>query len=128
MSGVCRRSDCWEDNVLPWLSEWCSPSCQFTDLDEAGVDMRMKLRDEPGARYDNLRYATCAVAPELVEEHRRKFKTAEYVAAGGVVPQPSGVRPVTAGFYVDEICPPAPKPLPRTRRPLLAGFIRRLFP
>lgn len=136
MRATCRRDGCW-NAALSWLSDWCGPACQFADLDDAGVDMRMKLWDEPGGRYDGLRYATCAVDAELVEDHRLKHRTAEYVAAGGVVPvapiragkASSSSRPLSlASAYVDELNPPAPKPLPRVRRPLLAGLLRRLWP
>lgn len=142
MTRPCRRTACTGTAQFPWLSDWCNPACQFVDLDESGVDMRMKLRDEPGGRYDNLRYATAALDYELVEDHRLKFKTAEYVAAGGVAPEATPIAGAVATWqhngrdyradrvYVDEICPPAPKPLPRAVpvRPRLAGLIRRLWP
>lgn len=136
MRATCRRSGCW-NAVMSWLSDWCNPACQFADLAESGVDMRMRLPDEPGGRFDDLRYATAAADYELVDDHRRKFRNALYVEAGGTVPvtpihagkTSSSSRPLSlAGAYVDEMCPPAPKPLPRTRRPLFAGLLRRLFP
>ncbi len=127
MRATCRRDGCW-NAVLSWLSDWCGPACQFADLDESGVDMRLKLRDEPGARYDSLRYAAAAADYELVDEHRLKQRTAEYVAAGGVVPQSGGGRPVLADLLVDAPRWSMPHDPPRTRRPLFAGLIRRLWP
>lgn len=146
--------------MLSWLSDWCNPACQFADLDEAGVDMRMKTRDEPGPRYDGLRAHAGAEDYELVRDHEDKRKRIEYVAAGGVLPVNTGgvisasvlgndgqvfradtgyiapyVAPIRAGKtrprwfgWVDELNPPAPKPLPRIRRPLFAGLLRRLWP
>lgn len=147
MRVTCRRDGCW-NAVLSWLSDWCQPTCQFADLDDAGVDMRMKTRDVPGPRYDRLRSHAGAEDWELVRDHELKFKRSEYVAAGGTLPLntggliPGDAVPVLISpgrfvpshtteryrFWLDELNPPAPKPLPRTRRPLFAGLIRRLFP
>lgn len=144
MKATCRRDGCW-NAIWSWLSDWCGPACQFADLDDAGVDMRMKTRDQPGPRYDGLRAHAGAEDYELVRDHEERFKRLEYIAAGGTLPlNTGGVIPapqdgdavparISSGYfvpgaYVDELNPPEPKPLPRTRRPLFAGLIRRLLP
>ena len=100
-----------EDEFVP-----CTPTCQTCKPGHfvSGAPMRWQPTGEPNP-FDE----------PPAEPYRERISVESVLMA----PIRAGKTTTQfAGCWVDELNPPAPKPLPRVRRPLFAGLIRRLFP